>query len=249
MAPSANLAPVIGLVGGELLVTYGPWRERAAMVPADYLHAVARAGGVPVVFSPTPGAAAALITRIDALVLTGGADLDPTLFGAERHPEAQKSDPVRDRFEFELLEAATDRGLPVLAICRGIQALNVWRGGTLHQHLPDIGASPDHLGPAGAYGQHRVSLDPASGLRTIVGRDVLDVPTHHHQAVDRVGAGLVPCAWAEDGTVEGLEDPDAPYLVGVQWHPEAGEHPELFESLVAAAAAPGRRLRRKQLSP
>lgn len=239
---------VIGIAGAELVVAYGPWKERAAMVPADYLHAVARAGGIPVVLSPTAGAALALTARIDALMLTGGADLDPALFAAVHHPETQKPDAERDRFEFELLDAAARRGLPVLAICRGIQVVNVWRGGTLHQHLPDVGASPDHLGEPGAYGRHRVRLDQGSRLGGILGRPEAEVPTHHHQAVDRIGAGLVPCAWTEDGTVEGLEDPDAPFLVAVQWHPEAGDDPVLFESLVAAAADLGRPLFRPEVS-
>lgn len=230
--------PVIGVTAGELTASYGVWKERASLVPADYVHWVARAGAVPMVLSPVPGAAGAMTERLDGILLTGGVDMDPATFGAEPHPEAQRPDTVRDRFELDLLDAATERGLPVLAICRGIQVVNVWRGGTLHQHLPDVGADPSHLATPGAYGSHPVRVDPASRLGGILGRDQLDVPTHHHQSVDRLGEGLVATAWAADGFVEGLEDPERDYLVAVQWHPEMGDDPSLFESLVAAAAQP-----------
>jgi gamma-glutamyl-gamma-aminobutyrate hydrolase PuuD len=229
------MAPVIGITASELVATYGGvWKERSSLVPAEYVHAVARAGGVPVVL-PAAGAAEAVVGRIDGLMLTGGSDLDPALFGAEAHPEALRPDRARDQFEIGLLEAAAASGLPVLAICRGIQVVNVWRGGTLHQHLPDIGADPDHLGEPGVYGSHRVRVEPSSRLGAILGAPVLDVPTHHHQAVDRIGAGLRASGWSGDGIVEALEDPDARYLVAVQWHPEMGDDPSLFESLVAAA--------------
>ena len=186
----AGRSPVIGTTGGELVVSYGPWKEPAAMVPTDYLHAVARAGEIPVVLSPSAGSAETVAGRIDGLLLTGGADVDAALFGAERHPLAQRPDQDRDRFELGLLDAVTRRGLPVLAICRGIQVVNVWRGGTLHQHLPEVGASLDHLAEPGAYGRHRVRIETESRLGAIVGRSDVDVPTHHHQAVDRIGAGL-----------------------------------------------------------
>jgi len=231
----AGRRPVIGITAGELVASYGVWKERASLVPADYIHAVANAGGVPVVLSPVAGIADALAERIDGLMLTGGVDVDAGLFGAERHPRAQRPDPTRDRFELDLLDAAEERGLPVLAICRGIQVVNVWRGGTLHQHLPDLGADPDHMAVPGVYGRHRVRVDPASRLGAIVRREELDVPTHHHQAPDRVGSGLVASAWAIDGTVEGLEDPSSRYLIAVQWHPEMDEDLTLFSSLVAAA--------------
>jgi putative glutamine amidotransferase len=230
--------PVIGITAGELVARYGVWKERASVVPADYVHWVARAGAVPVILSPVPGAAGSMTDRVDGLLLTGGADMDPVRFGAAPHPEAQRPDVERDQFELDLLDAAAERGLPVLAICRGIQVVNVWRGGTLHQHLPDVGAHADHLATPGAYGSHRVRVDPASRLGAILGRDELDVPTHHHQAVDRLGEGLVATAWADDGFVEGLEEPERDYLVAVQWHPEMGDDPSLFESLVAAAAQP-----------
>jgi putative glutamine amidotransferase len=230
----ADRAPVIGITAGELTATYGSWTERCTLLAADYVHAVARAGGVPVVLAAADGIASSVASRIDGLVLSGGADLDPDLFGALPHPEAQHPDRRRDRFELDLLDAVVYRGVPVLAICRGIQVVNVWRGGTLHQHLPDIGASPDHLGPPGAYGIHRVRLDPASRIGALLGPEI-EAPTHHHQAVDQLGTGLQACGWSDDGMVEALEDPSVPLLVAVQWHPEAGKDPRLFEHLVEAA--------------
>ena len=140
-----RFGPVIGITAGELVARYGVWEEEVSLVPADYIHAIADAGGIPLILTPVTGIAEALMERMDGLVLTGGVDVDASLFGAEPHPEAQQPDAVRDRFEIELLDAAVARGLPVLAICRGIQVLNVRRGGTLHQHLPDIVANSDHM--------------------------------------------------------------------------------------------------------
>lgn len=228
-------APVIGITAGELVASYGPWKENASIVPADYVHVVANAGGVPIVLSPSPGTAEALVERIDGLVLTGGVDMDAELYAQERHPKAQPPDRVRDDFELALLDAAAARDLPVLGICRGIQVVNVWRGGTLHQHLPDVVHHREHMAVPGTYSDHPVRVDAASRLGAILGRSEVAAPGHHHQAPDRIGTGLVASAWAEDGTVEGLEDPAHRFLVAVQWHPEVGEDPALFDALVAAA--------------
>ena len=226
---------MIGITAGEVRATYGVWKEKAALVPVDYLRAVEAADGVPVIFPAIADAAAALLDRVDGLILTGGGDLDPTLFGEDPHPETQRPDPARDAFELALLDAAVAGDVPVLAICRGIQVLNVWRGGTLHQHLPDVVANLDHMEVPGTFGTHRVRIDPASRLGTIVGLEQADVPTHHHQAVAEVGDGLVATAWADDGTIEGLEDPALRFLVAVQWHPEMGDDLSLFRALVAAS--------------
>jgi putative glutamine amidotransferase len=230
--------PVIGVATGELVASYGVWKEKAALVPADYLDAVARAGGIPVVLAPVDGAAE-LIDRIDGLVLTGGADVDSALYGEERHPKAQRPDQARDRFEIELLEEATSRNMPVLAVCRGIQIVNVWRGGTLHQHLPEFTGHTGHMAVPGTYGVHPLRIDPDSQLGAIIGQSAAEVPGHHHQAPDRIGDGLVASAWADDGIVEGLEDPSLQVFVAVQWHPEMGDDPSLFEGLVAAARPAG----------
>jgi putative glutamine amidotransferase len=227
--------PIIGVATGELVASYGVWKEKAALVPADYLGAVERAGGIPIVLAPIDGAADQLTERIDGLVLTGGADVDSALYGEERHSKAQRPDQARDRFEIELLEAATARDMPVLAVCRGIQIVNVWRGGTLHQHLPEVTGHKEHMAVPGTYGVHPLRIDPDSRLGAIIGRSETEVPGHHHQAPDRVGDGLVASAWADDGIVEGLEDPTLGFFVAVQWHPEMGDDPTLFEALVAAA--------------
>jgi putative glutamine amidotransferase len=228
-------APVIGITAGELVASYGVWKENASLVPADYVHVVAKAGGVPIVLTPSPGAAETLIERIDGLILTGGVDMDADLYAAQRHPKSQQPDRVRDDFEIALLDAAAARDMPVLGICRGIQVVNVWRGGTLHQHLPDVVHHREHMAVPGTYSEHLVRVEPKSRLGEVLGRPELEAPGHHHQAPDRIGAGLVANAWAEDGTVEGLEDPDRRFLVAVQWHPEVGEDPLLFDALVAAA--------------
>ncbi len=229
--------PVIGITAGELMASYGVWKENASLVPADYVHVVARAGGVPIVLAPSPGSAEALVGRIDGLILTGGVDMDPALYGAEPHPKAQRPDRVRDDFELALLDAASARDMPVLGICRGIQVVNVWRGGSLHQHLPEVVHHRDHMAVPGAYGDHAVRVEAGTRLAKLLGRTELEAPGHHHQAPDRVGTGLVASAWAEDGTIEGLEDPEHSLLVAVQWHPEVGDDSSLFDALVAASAA------------
>jgi len=230
---------VIGITASEHVATWGVWKEETALVTVAYVRSVADAGGIPVVLAPVPGTAEPLIERLDGLMLTGGVDVDARLFGAEPHPKAQKPDEVRDEFEVALLAAAVARRMPVLAICRGLQVLNVARGGTLIQHLPDVVDNNEHMSIPGTYGKHRVRLEPASRVGALIGGSDTVVPTHHHQAVERVGDGLVATAWADDGTIEALEDPDLPFLVAVQWHPEVGDDPALFNGLVTAAERAG----------
>jgi putative glutamine amidotransferase len=204
-----------------------------------YLRAIEAAGGLPVVLaSDAPGLAAAAIERLDGLCLAGGPDLDPAGYGDPgRHPRLQPTDPVVDAGELALARAAERCGLPLLGICRGAQALNVLRGGTLHQHVD--GHLQDAPAPVPV---HRVEVAAGSRLAALTGSGRLDVNSFHHQAVDRLGAGLRVVATAPDGTVEAIEDPRASYLVGVQWHAEtmtdAPEQLALFAGLVAAAAAP-----------
>lgn len=242
MSRRSDEAPVVGVTAARREVRYGAWEHGAALVPADYLDMLGRAGALPVLLSPAAGveperAAALLVERVDALLLTGGVDMDPARYGQEAHGETQQPDSARDAFEAALLARAADAGLPVLAVCRGVQVLNVARGGTLHQHLPDVVGHSAHLPVAGQFARHHVRVEPGSRLAAALGATACDVPTHHHQAVDAVGRDLVPTAWAEDGVVEALEDPGAAFLVGVQWHPEAGDDPSLFAALVAAAGA------------
>jgi putative glutamine amidotransferase len=199
---------------------------------------VVHAGGAPVLLPVQPGGGRELVARIDALLLTGGPDVNPDLYGAERHERTQRPREERDRFELELLEAARELDVPVLAICRGLQTLNVARGGTLHQHLPDLTGDDERHGTGGEYAPNTVRIAPGSRLADLLGNESAEGLCHHHQSVDQIGEDLVPVAWAEDGTIEAVEDPSARFTVAVQWHPEVGTDPSLFEGLVAAASAP-----------
>jgi putative glutamine amidotransferase len=224
---------------------WGPWERPAALLPLSYPQAVAAAGGVPVLLPPLPGIEEA-VSRIDALVLSGGGDIDPAAYGAAPHPLTGRVYPSRDRAERALLAAALAAGVPVLAICRGLQIVNVSRGGTLRQHLPDEVGHHDHGSVAGKYGSHHVRIASGSLLGRILGPPDQDgqvhttVPTSHHQAIGRLGQGLVATAWADDGTVEAVEPEPAEasgtgFLLAVQWHPEAGDDPRLFDALIRAA--------------
>jgi putative glutamine amidotransferase len=208
------------------------------LLPLAYAEQVAAAGGMPVLLPPLPGVPAT-VDRLDALMLSGGGDLDPASYGAPPEPETSRVYPERDRAELDLLTAALAARLPVLAICRGLQILNVARGGTLQQHLPDSGG---HRAAPGTYGTHPVRVAPGSRLAGLLGPPDgdgalwLDVPTAHHQAIGRLGAGLVATAWATDGTIEAVETADGEEtLIAVQWHPEQGTDPRLFRALVDAA--------------
>jgi putative glutamine amidotransferase len=197
----------------------------------DYARRVAGAGGLPVLLSLDTDPAE-IVERLDGIVLPGGTDVDPALYGAAPDPELMDPEPARDSQELELLDAAAAAGLPVLAICRGLQVVNVWRGGTLHQHVPAHGCfdeAPDKL-------QHEVTIAPGSILGEVYGASLM-VNSLHHQAVDRLGAGLEVSAEAPDGTVEGLECTAAP-VVAVQWHPELlpGADP-IFDWFIARTAS------------
>jgi putative glutamine amidotransferase len=230
-------APVIGLSAYLEEARWAYWHRPAVLLPANYAEQVAAAGGIPVLLPPLPGVAAA-VDRIDGLLLTGGGDVDPGRYGADPHPATARVSGPRDAAELELLDAAVAAGKPVLGICRGMQLLNVARGGTLCQHVPnDAGHAP----APGTFGAHPVKVAAGSRLAGILGADGsgVDVPTAHHQSIDRLGDGLVATAWAEDGVIEAVEpseDGDQ-FLLAVQWHPEAGTDPRLIGALVAAASS------------
>jgi putative glutamine amidotransferase len=233
---SERRLPVIGISAYDDMAAWGAWQVQAAIVPEAYVRSVAGAGGVPVIL-PVGGDAAGQVASVDGLVLTGGPDVAPAHYGADAHAESKAASAARDAHELALAGAATAVGVPVLAVCRGLQLLNVARGGTLLQHLPDVVGHADH-GPApGTYGRHAVAVAPGSHLASALGRDEVTVHSAHHQAVDVPGTGLEPVAWAPDGTPEAYEDPGAPFVVGVQWHPEVGDDLSLFQALVAAAQA------------
>ncbi|MEV6118251.1 gamma-glutamyl-gamma-aminobutyrate hydrolase family protein [Streptomyces sp. NPDC052109] len=209
---------------------WGVWELDAALLPAGYPRLVQRAGGLAAMLPPdAPDRAARTVARLDGLVIAGGPDVDPARYGAERDPRTGPPAPARDAWELALIEAALEAGTPVLGICRGMQLLNVALGGTLVQHLAG------HAEVVGVFGGHPVKPVPGSLYAGIVPEE-LTVPTYHHQAVDRLGAGLVPSAHAADGTVEAVELPaDRGWVLGVQWHPEMGEDLRVMRALVAAA--------------
>lgn len=213
------------------------WPRGAHALPADYARAVLRAGATPLLVPPGVTEAAAVLARVDGLILTGGGDIAPERYGAEPAPEVEYVDSDRDDTELALIAAAWEHRTPTLAICRGIQVANVALGGTILQHLP---GDTHRDGPADAPTQHPVSVAEGSRLASIVGTELEAIASLHHQAIDRAAEPLTPVAWAPDGLIEGLEAPDR-WFVAVQWHPEltAAQDPvqqRLFGALVAEAA-------------
>jgi putative glutamine amidotransferase len=205
-----------------------------------YPEAIERAGGIPVIVPLLrPDAIDSLLDRVDGVCLPGGPDLQPTTYGQEPHPQLGPTEPRVDAVELALVRAADRRNLPILGICRGMQALNVARGGTLHQHLPDVvGNRLEHRQPEhGSVTTHHVETAPHSRLRASLGGPKLEVNSFHHQAVQTLGRNLVATAWAGDGTIEGVENLGDRFVLGVQWHAEGlKDHGPLFDLLMAAAA-------------
>jgi anthranilate synthase component 2/putative glutamine amidotransferase len=227
------MRPLIGISTYREQARWGAWDVPAVLLPASYADAVATSGAEPVLL-PTGSVGADVVGRLDGLVLAGGADIDPTRYGALPGPHTVPR-PDRDAAELVLLHAALDRDLPLLAICRGMQLLNVALGGDLVQHLPDVpGAAAHQLAP-GRFARRQVRTAPGSAVHRLLGQDA-SAECHHHQSLDRVAAGLTPSAWAEDGVVEAVEAAGRRFCLGVQWHPEAGEDRRLFTALVDAAA-------------
>lgn len=230
------MRPVIGITSYVEDASWGAWTLPAALVPFGYVRSVERAGGRALLVPPALEGVEETLEAVDGLVFSGGSDIDPGVYGAESHEQTNGVRPLRDRAELALLEAAIARDMPVLAICRGLEVLNVVRGGDLEQHLPDRVGHEAHREVLGVFSEHGVDLRATSRVGTLLG-DRAAVKSHHHQGVRRLGEGLVETAWAEDGTVEGLEDPARRFLVGVLWHPEEGEDDPLFRALVEEAKA------------
>jgi putative glutamine amidotransferase len=228
--------PIVGITSYVEPAQWGHWQLDAALIPYAYVAAVERAGARPLLVPPSMDGVEETLDALDALLVSGGADLDPDTYGAEAHPETNGLRPERDRAELALLEAALARDMPVLAICRGFQVLNVARGGDLVQHLPDVVGDEKHREVKGVFSEHPVRIEDGSLLGSLLGGRA-PVKSHHHQGVGHVGGGLREVAWADDGTIEGLEDPERRFAVGVLWHPEAGEDARLFDGLVAEARA------------
>ncbi len=226
--------PVVGITTYLTRASFGVWEADSALVPASYVRAIADAGGVPLLVPP--GAAAEeTLDAVDGLIFSGGSDLDPELYGEEAHAETVGVVRERDDFELELMRAALARDLPVLAICRGSQVLNVALGGGIEQHVPDRVAADTHKETPGVFAEHDVDVLGGTKLASILGERT-DVKSHHHQGFGELGTGLRESARADDGTVEALEDPNRRFTLGVLWHPEEGEDMALFEALVTEAA-------------
>ena len=233
--------PVIGLTTYLERATQGVWDVRAAFLPQQYFDAVTASGGIAVLLPPQPGgmdAAGPVLDGLDGLILTGGLDVQPELYGAQRHPLTDPARPDRDEWEIALFRGAEERRMPVLAICRGLQLVNVARGGTLHQHLPEALGTERYRVGGGVFATNEVAVDEGSRIAELVGTEPLAVHSYHHQGVDRLGDGLVVTARTDDGLVQAFESDGGGYLVGVQWHPEQNaEDRRLFAGLVAQAAA------------
>ena len=230
------MRPLIGITSYAEEIRWGVWTEEAALIPLSYVRAVERAGGRALVVPPSDDGLNETLDALDGLILSGGGDLDPELYGADAHPETDQPRPARDQAELRLLEAALRRDMPVLAVCRGSQLLNVARGGDLVQHLPEELGHERHKHEPGQFSDHDVRLAPESRVGALLGEHA-PVKSHHHQGYGRIGTGLRAAGWADDGTVEALEDPDKRFALGVLWHPEEGEDFALFRALVDEARA------------
>ena len=230
--------PNIGITAATERVSYGVWEEVPAFIsPASYVRAVQKADGRPILLPPDPEDAedpSGVLDLIDALILTGGAgDVNPALYGEERHPETGPVQEERDAYELALARAAVERDVPTLGICRGMEVLNVVYGGSIEQHLPDVLGHAEHRHTPGIYADHEVRLTPGSLAARAAGSEWSPVKSHHHQGIKEVGGGLKVTGWAtEDDAIEALEDPSHPFVLGVLWHPEEDEKSQLIDALV-----------------
>ncbi|HET7397725.1 MAG TPA: gamma-glutamyl-gamma-aminobutyrate hydrolase family protein [Intrasporangium sp.] len=240
MTPARGASrPVIGITSYVEHATRGDWVDvPSALLPHAYVRKVEEAGGIAVLIPPRHDGDESLVRdllqRLDAVILAGGVDVAPELYAAQRHPSVQVSRPDRDTTEISIARVTREVDLPVLGICRGMQVMAVAAGGTLVQHLPEQVGHTEHAPAPATYGRHPVETAADSLVARILGPRV-DVATYHHQSVQS-HPGYVASAWAPDGTLEAMEDRQARFRLGVQWHPEHGSDPRLFEALVAAAA-------------
>jgi len=233
-------APVIGICAAIERVSWGVWDGyEVTLAPRAYVTAVQHAGGLAIVLPPDAAAVAdpdLLVDRIDALILAGGADIDPASYGAEPHPETKGTWPDRDAFEIALARRALERDLPVLGICRGMQLLNVALGGSLDQHLPESIGEETHRTVAGTFSKHDVRLLPGTLACEAAGTEGFVVWSHHHQGVERLGDGVRVSGYSrDDDLVEAIELPDKRFALGVVWHPEEDPDSKLIAALVDAA--------------
>jgi len=235
--------PRIGICAALERARWSYWDQQAYLLPRSYVGAVQDAGGLALML-PVDAELVAhpdeVLDVLDALILAGGADIDPGAYGAAAHPETRGTVPERDDFEVALARRALERDIPMLGICRGMQLINVARGGTLRQHLPDDYGHEDHRRVPGSFddADHDVRLQAGSLARRAAGEALHGTKSHHHQGVDRLGEGLVATGWSVlDDLPEALEMPGRRFALGVQWHPEADEHSGLIAALVAEAGS------------
>ncbi len=233
--------PAIGILTPFTYAEFGVWHQPAALLPDGYVDAVNRVGGLALLATPDPLVTAdpdELLDRLDGLMLSGGADIEPAVYGAQRHPEAQESQRDRDEFEIALTRRAVALDMPVLGVCRGMQVLNVAFGGTLHQHLPEAVGHGEHRRVPGSFdgADHDVRLQAGSIAASAAGELLHPTKSHHHQGVDRIGEGLrVTGVSTLDELAEAIELPDRRFVLGVQWHPEADDRSGIIGALVEAA--------------
>jgi putative glutamine amidotransferase len=225
--------PLIGITSYVEQARWGVWDTTAALVPYSYVRQVEAAGGRAILVPPSTADPAEVLRVLDGLVLAGGADIDPDRYGEPLHEQTVGLRPDRDEGELVLLDAAMTDGLPVLGICRGMQLMAVHAGGRLNQHLPEEVGHDGHRPAVGVYGEHDVRLAADSAVGRILGERVR-VRSYHHQGVADPGS-LTVTGWADDETVEAVEDPGHRFALGVLWHPEVGDDPRLFDALMLAA--------------
>lgn len=242
--------PVIGICARTAPVTLQGADMTVSLAFQPHVDLLASAGGTPVLLPLLPGAEH-IIGQLDGLLIPGGPDVDPALYGDTAHSRTRGGSPVMDTAELALVKGALGAGLPILAICRGMQLLNVHRGGTLHQHLPEITGNDSHCPQTHAFalGRHRLSLKPGSRIAGIFGADTPEASCHHHQAINRIGTGLTATAWAPDGVIEAVEVIDHPFAIGVQWEVGHTADERLYLALTDAARRASPRMAKEGTSP
>jgi putative glutamine amidotransferase len=237
----SDARPLIGICTALEYAKWSVWNRRAALLAYDYITAIQRAGALALMIPPDPQLSEdpdQALDVLDGLIMAGGADIDPSSYGAQAHPMTRRTVPERDRCEIALARRAIERDMPLLGICRGMQLINVAQGGTLTQHLPDVVGHEDHRRNLGSFdgSEHDVRLDAGSLAARAAGEELHTTKSHHHQGIDRLGDGLIITGHAElDDLPEAIEAPDRRFVLGVQWHPEADEKSRVIVTLVGHA--------------